>query len=195
MFSVFIHLASQSPRRAELLRQLGVSFEVLTVNVDETVHAGELPADCALRLARAKADAAARTLVGKITQPILAADTLVVVDGMILGKPRDREDALAMLGRLAGRSHQVLSAVALWTPEGVLEALSISEVRFRDIAPAEAEAYWNTGEPADKAGGYAIQGRGAIFITQLAGSYSGVMGLPLFETAKLLRQAGLEVLG
>lgn len=99
-----------------------------------------------------------------------------------------------MLARLAGRSHQVLSAVALWTADGLLEALSTSEVRFRDLAPAEAEAYWDTGEPADKAGGYAIQGLGAVFITGLVGSYSGVMGLPLFETAELLRQAGLEIM-
>lgn len=190
----FVYLASRSPRRAELLQQLGLSFEIVVEPVDERILADESPQRYVRRVAHDKAMAAVPKLASRPPAPLIAADTAVVVDGMILGKPRDREDALAMLGRLAGRSHQVLSAVALWTPKGVLEALSISEVRFRDIAPDEAEAYWNTGEPADKAGGYAIQGRGAIFIAQLTGSYSGVMGLPLFETAELLRQAGLEVL-
>ena len=124
----------------------------------------------------------------------LAADTSVAVDGVILGKPVDPEAGLAMLAQLSGRSHQVLSAVALRLPAGLRQALSVSRVTFRAIAPAEARAYWDTGEPAGKAGGYAIQGRGALFIERLEGSYSGVMGLPLYETAQLLAQAGLQIL-
>ncbi|MGH8373235.1 MAG: Maf family protein [Gammaproteobacteria bacterium] len=194
MSSDLVYLASQSPRRAELLRQLGLSFEIVTAPVDERVLPGESPEQYVRRVAHDKAQSALLKLSKRRQAPILAADTAVVAGEVILGKPRDREEGLAMLARLAGHSHQVLSAVALWTPNGILEALSISEVRFRDIAPAEAEAYWNTGEPADKAGGYAIQGLGAVFIMQLTGSYSGVMGLPLYETTELLRQAGLEVM-
>ncbi|HET7396317.1 MAG TPA: nucleoside triphosphate pyrophosphatase [Gammaproteobacteria bacterium] len=194
MKNSFIYLASQSPRRAELLRQLGLDFEIVTAPVDENVRPAESPEHYVRRVAHDKAMAAVRTFGGSPPAPLLAADTSVVVGNRILGKPHDRGEGLAMLARLAGRSHQVLSAVALWTADGLLEALSTSEVRFRDLAPAEAEAYWDTGEPADKAGGYAIQGLGAVFITGLVGSYSGVMGLPLFETAELLRQAGLEIM-
>lgn len=190
----FVYLASRSPRRAELLRQLGVGFRVVSAPVDEAVLADESPQHYVQRLARAKAEAALPAVAGESQAPLLAADTAVVVDDTILGKPQNREHGLAMLARLAGRSHRVLSAVALWTPAGLREALSTSEVRFRAIARAEAEAYWDTGEPADKAGGYAIQGYAAVFIEWLQGSYSGVMGLPLYETAKLLRQAGLEVM-
>ncbi|MBT8144369.1 MAG: Maf family protein, partial [Gammaproteobacteria bacterium] len=127
--------------------------------------------------------------------PILAADTVVVIDDCPLGKPRDREHGLDMLGRLSGRSHQVMTAVATRTSGGERLMLNTTEVRFREIAPAERAAYWDTGEPSDKAGGYAIQGRAAVFIEHIAGSYSGVMGLPLFETAQLLREAGVPVLG
>jgi len=146
------------------------------------------------RVARDKAEAAARVLTDKLSAPIVAADTSVVLAGEVLGKPRDRADGLAMLARLSGRTHQVLSAVAVRTAAGMQEALSLSEVRFRKIAPHEAEAYWRTGEPLDKAGGYAIQGHAAIFVEHLAGSYSGVMGLPLFETAELLHDAGVSLL-
>jgi septum formation protein len=125
----------------------------------------------------------------------VAADTAVVLDGRILGKPADRQDALALLGQLSGRTHEVLTAVALRTANGVQSRISRSEVTFRSIAAREAEAYWETGEPSDKAGAYAIQGLGAIFIADLRGSYSGVMGLPLFETAELLCNAGLVALG
>jgi nucleoside triphosphate pyrophosphatase len=189
-----IYLASQSPRRAELLRQLGVSFQLVSVNVDETVCSGEGPAACAQRLAEAKAQSALLSLDNGITQPILAADTLVCVDGIRLGKPADRAEGLAMLARLSGRSHEVLSAVTLWHDGVMHSALNVSTVKFRAITTEEAVNYWQTGEPGDKAGGYAIQGRGALFIERLEGSYSGVMGLPLFETAALLRAAGIRIL-
>ena len=188
-----LYLASASPRRRELLAQLGLVCEVVPADVDETQLSGEAPADYVVRLARLKAETAAARL-GQPAKPVLGADTAVVVEGEVLGKPHDREQGLAMLARLAGRQHEVLSAVALWSPRGITSALSLSRVRFRDIPAAEARAYWDTGEPADKAGGYAIQGRGAVFATELQGSYSGVMGLPLYETAELLRAAGVEVL-
>ncbi len=193
MHEQFIYLASQSPRRLELLRQLGLRFQAVKVGVDESVRTGEAPAACARRLAATKAEAALRILGSGIREPVLAADTLVTVDGAILGKPADRAEGLDMLMRLSGRSHQVLSAIALWRGGAMHTALSVSEVRFRVIAPEEAAHYWQSGEPADKAGGYAIQGRGAQFIERLEGSYSGVMGLPLYETAQLLRQAGFWI--
>ena len=185
-----IVLASQSPRRRALLDQIGVAHEALPVDVDETAHPGEAPAEYVLRLALAKARA------GRTLRPhrlVLGADTAVVVDDAILGKPADRADALAMLARLSGREHRVLTAVAL--VGGREESrLSVSHVRFRRIGDVEAQAYWATGEPADKAGGYAVQGIGAVFVEQLTGSYSGVMGLPLYETAELLRRAGIDPL-
>ena len=182
-------LASASPRRRELLAQIGVPHEVRAADVDERLLEGEAPAAGALRLAAAKARAVQAAL--GTGRPVLGADTIVVLDGVTLGKPRDREDALAMLARLSGRTHRVLSAVALATAQGVAQRLSDSAVRLRALTPAECVAYWETGEPADKAGAYAIQGRGAVFIAALEGSYSGVMGLPLFETAELLAAAGI----
>ncbi len=189
-----IYLASQSPRRVELLRQLGVRFEVVNAAVDESVQHAESPDQYVLRVARAKVEAALVVLGGKANRPLLAVDTAVTLDGHILGKPRDRADGLAMLARLSGRTHQILSALALWTPDGVRQALSTSTVTFRAITPKEAVVYWDSGEPADKAGSYAIQGRGAVFIERLEGSYSGVMGLPLYEMAQLLMQAGIRIL-
>jgi nucleoside triphosphate pyrophosphatase len=189
-----IYMASQSPRRAELLRQLGVRFQVVTVHVDETAGSSEEPAACVQRLAEAKAHAALNSLGSGITQPILAADTLVSIDGTILGKPADRSEALTMLARLSDRWHQVLSAVTLWYDGVTHGALSVSAVKFRAITAEEAINYWQSGEPMDKAGGYAIQGRAALFVERIEGSYSGVMGLPLFETAALLRAAGLRIL-
>lgn len=187
------YLASASPRRRQLLEQLGLRFEVVVADVDETPKAGELPADYVLRVARAKATAVAERL-GHPRLPVLAADTAVVLEGVILGKPKDREDGLQMLARLAGRTHQVSSAVALWDGGGVKTVLSESRARFRAIDAVEAAAYWDSGEPRDKAGGYGIQGLGAVFVEHLEGSYSGVMGLPLAETAALLKQAGIGVL-
>jgi septum formation protein len=182
-------LASASPRRRELLSQIGVSHMVAGADIDEAVFPGEAPREYVTRLAREKALAIRRA--GQ-QLPVLAADTTVVVDGNIFGKPRDQAHAVYMLGALAGRTHEVLTAVALADSRGVSERLSSSAVKFREITPAECVAYWETGEPRDKAGGYAIQGLGAVFVESLNGSYSGVMGLPLFETGELLRAAGIE---
>lgn len=181
-------LASASPRRRELLQQLGVPHEVLAVDIDETALPGEPALTLVTRLARTKAlEGLRRDRSGK---PVLGSDTVVVVDQVVFGKPADREDALRMLAALGGRTHVVLTAVALATaPAKVSEAVSQTTVRMRSIEPAEAAAYWDTGEPEGKAGGYAIQGLGAAFIEHISGSYSGVMGLPLYETARLLQAA------
>jgi len=183
-------LGSVSPRRRELLEQIGVTHLVSAADIDETVRPGEAPADYVVRMACAKARAV-RERGSEL--PVLAADTIVVIDGLILGKPRDRADCVAMLGRLSGRTHQVLTAVALASAAGVAFRVSASEVRFRTVTPAECAAYWESGEPRDKAGGYAIQGRGALFIEHLSGSFSGVMGLPLYETGELLTAAGIAL--
>lgn len=188
-----IYLASLSPRRSELLDQIGVDHEIVHIDVDETPLAGEVPAEYVIRLALAKARAGYTAIEGKTSMPVLAADTAVVLDDQIMGKPTDRDDALEMMARLSGRSHKVLTGIAL---VGAHEEsrLSVSKVTFRTVFPAEALNYWNSGEPADKAGGYGIQGLGALFISRLEGSFSGVMGLPLFETAELLRSAGVGLL-
>src|SRR3984893_5321080 len=191
----FVYLASGSPRRAKLLQQIGVSFRVVGMAVDEAVLPDEGPSAYVTRLAAAKAAAGWERSRDAHQVPVLAADTAVVLDGKILGKPADGQDAEGMLRLLSGRTHEVLTAIALRTANGLQSRISRSEVTFRRIAAAEARAYWETGEPSDKAGAYAIQGRGAIFIADLRGSYSGVMGLPLFETAELLREAGLVPLG
>jgi septum formation protein len=188
----FVYLASGSPRRRELLQQIGVSFRVLGTVVDEAVRMAETPRTYVLRLAAAKADAGWEKSRDAADVPVLAADTAVVLDGKILGKPADRQDAEEMLRQLSGRTHEVLTAIALRTAGGVQSRISRSEVTFRAIAAGEAQAYWETGEPHDKAGAYAIQGRAAIFVADLRGSYSGVMGLPLFETAELLAKAGVS---
>jgi nucleoside triphosphate pyrophosphatase len=188
--AIDIHLASQSPRRRELLAQIGIRHDLIAVSVDETPLAGEAPAEYVLRLALAKARVGHRL---RPDRPVLGADTAVVQDDRILGKPLDREDAAAMLALLSGREHLVLTAVAL-VAEREETRLSVSHVRFRPIAEAEAAAYWETGEPADKAGGYAVQGLGALFVESISGSYSGVMGLPLFETGELLRRVGIDAL-
>lgn len=193
-------LGSASPRRSGLLRQIGVPHCVQAVDLDESVRAGETPADYVLRLAKAKARAvqAARAAAGAPALPVLGADTTVAIDGLVLGKPRDAAELAAMLARLGGRGHEVHSAVALATVDAhgaptVAARASCTRVRFRPITPAEAAAYWATGEPRDKAGGYGIQGFGAVFVESIEGSYSGVVGLPLAETAALLRGAGLPV--
>lgn len=190
--STFIYLASASPRRRELLRQIGVVYRLLRIEIDETPLAGESPDDYVVRLALAKAQAGCAALGRRQPAPVLGADTAVVVDDAILGKPRDREEGLAMLARLSGREHQVLSAVALATPTRNAVKVQESGVRFRPLTLAECAAYWDSGEPRDKAGSYGIQGQAAAFIADLRGSYSGVMGLPLFETAELLREFGLS---
>ncbi|MGD8207413.1 MAG: nucleoside triphosphate pyrophosphatase [Thiohalocapsa sp.] len=197
-------LASRSPRRRELLAQLGLSPAMVSAEVDEDPLPGEAPADYVLRLALAKTQSGRRNAMDSASTgtldargrplPVLAADTAVVCDGLILGKPIGADDALAMLRRLSGREHEVLTGVAL-IGEREQTALSRTLVRFRPIEAAEAEAYWASGEPRDKAGAYAIQGLGALFVQALQGSYSGVVGLPLFETAALLAQEGIHALG
>jgi septum formation protein len=179
-------LASASPRRRELLWQIGVAHRIAVADIDETPRGAEAAADCVRRLALAKAQK-----VWASGLPVLGADTAVVLDSELLGKPRDRLSALAMLGRLSGRSHRVLTAVALVDGRGSQVRLSESEVEFRGLEAEECARYWDSGEPRDKAGGYAIQGLGAVFVRRITGSYSGVMGLPLFETAALLDAAGV----
>ncbi len=183
-------LASGSPRRRELLLQIGVPHSVSVPGIPEERAAGEAVEDCVRRLALAKARAVhGAGAAGGL--PALGADTAVVLGDQMLGKPVHRDEGLAMLARLAGATHRVLTAVALVHDGGEAVHLSESSVRFRPIAPPEAEAYWDSGEPRDKAGGYAVQGFGAVFIDRLEGSYSGVMGLPLYETAALLDAAGV----
>ena len=181
-----ILLASASPRRAALLRQVGIAHAVRPVDVDESVRAGEAPAAYVLRLAEAKAAALWRQLAPGERRPVLAADTTVALEGEIFGKPATLAEARAMLGRLSGRTHAVHTAIALLHAQGSAARVSSSTVTFRELTPAEIDWYWHTGEPADKAGGYAVQGRAAAFISHIAGSYSGIMGLPLFETWELL---------
>lgn len=187
-----IHLASQSPRRRELLAQIGVKFDVINPRVDESPLAEEAPADLVRRLAIDKARAGWRLC--NDDRPALAADTIVVIDDKVLGKPADKTAALGMLGCLSGRRHEVMTAVTMATGKREVSRLSRSHVSFRHLQPAEMEAYWATGEPEDKAGGYAIQGMAALFVDYLEGSYSGVMGLPLYETAELLEEFGISVL-
>jgi septum formation protein len=193
MATDFVYLASASPRRRQLLAQIGVPFQVLSVDVDESIGAGEAPERYVLRVAEAKAVAglAHRAAARRPEGPVLGADTAVVAAGAILGKPADCADAERMLGLLSAGTHEVLTAVALAIDGAVLSRLSRSEVTFREITREEARDYWNTGESRDKAGGYAIQGYGAVFVCALRGSYSGVMGLPLYETAQMLRSAGV----
>lgn len=184
-----IILASGSPRRSELLAQIGLQFIVSPTAIDETVHSGEAPADYVRRMATEKAQAGYRRTAdngsaGRVV--VIGADTAVVVDSRILGKPRDQADAAQMLKLLSGRSHKVLSAVAVIDEQHLEERCSETAVSFRELSDAEIDAYWHTGEPADKAGAYAIQGLGALFIKEIRGSYTGVVGLPLYETAELL---------
>jgi septum formation protein len=184
-----LHLASSSPRRQEILRALGVEFTVQGVDVEEFRLPHEPADQMVLRLATAKA-VAARVDDQRF---VIGSDTAVVVDDDVLGKPRDREDALAMLLRLSGRRHSVLTGVALRANDRVRTALSSTSVQFRDISRDEALAYWQSGEPCDKAGAYAIQGRGGAFVMGINGSYSGVVGLPVFETLQLLHDEGISI--
>ena len=186
-----IVLASSSPRRTALLQQIGIAHRVVPAQIDERRYAGESVEACVRRLAEQKA----RYVQGLIaaTEPVLGADTAVVLDEQMLGKPVDRTEGLSMLERLSGRTHAVLSAVAVAAGAALYTALSRTEVRFRTLTLAERQAYWDSGEPCDKAGAYAIQGLGALFIEELRGSYSGVMGLPLFETAGLLARVGVPL--
>ena len=188
-----IYLASSSPRRRELLDQIGLRYEVLSVDVPEVRKSGEPAEDFVVRLALEKARAAWLALQGRPKLPVLGADTVVVLDGEIMGKPSGRDAALAMLARLSGRQHQVYTGVALVARREAVR-LNVTQVRFREIGTLERVAYCNTGEPMDKAGAYGIQGRAAVFVAHLAGSFSAVVGLPLFETAELLRDFGIPIL-
>lgn len=187
-----LHLASASPRRREILAAIGVAHTWEGVDVDETPLPGEPAGALATRLALAKARAGRQTHTSEPV--ILGADTVVELDGASFGKAGSEEEALFMLSRLSGKVHRVFTAVTLDTRVGELTAVSRTEVRMRAIAPDEALDYWRSGEPRGKAGAYAIQGIGGIFIEALSGSYSGVVGLPVFETASLLRQAGFDLL-
>lgn len=187
-----IILASASPRRKELLNQIKVTPVIHPVDLDETPLPDEKPLAYVQRLAAEKsALCAAATLSTNL--PVLAADTAVVMDGFIMGKPKNREGGLTMLMRLSGRTHQVYTAISLRGKQH-WEAVSITEVTFRKLTKVEIEAYWQTGEPADKAGCYAIQGLGGLFVESINGSFSGVVGLPLFETAGLLAKQGIDLL-
>ena len=187
----FIYLASASPRRAELLSQLGVPFRCVPADLDESMLPGEAPAAYVLRTAIAKAEAVKAGAAAAEPAPVLGADTIVVCDGKVLGKPADEAAAMSMLAQLSGRTHEVLSAVVLCSDGEPSTRLCGSKVRFRATTTAERAAYCATAEPFDKAGAYGIQGYAAAFIEHLEGSYSGVMGLPLFETSQLLAGFGV----
>ena len=191
MTTGFIYLASASPRRSALLAQIGVPFRVLAAEIAEETLPGEEAAAYVERIALAKADAGWERVQGSAPAPVLAADTVVVLDGELFAKPASEPEALAMLARLSGRTHSVLTAVALRWQEVREARVTTSEVRFRATTPDERLAYCRSGEPYDKAGGYAIQGQAAVFVEHLSGSYSSVMGLPLCETQALLRQFAL----
>ncbi len=192
-----LYLASQSPRRGELLTQIGVSFSVLSVDIDETAKHNEIAEDYVIRLAKEKAVAGWNAAKQK-TKPVLGSDTAVVINGEILGKPENNADAKRMLNLLSGKTHQVMTAVALAVPSKNPQqpelscVISVSDVTFKLLLDSEIERYVGSGEGDDKAGSYAIQGLAAAFITHLSGSYSGVMGLPLYETAELLNKAGIS---
>jgi len=183
-----IYLASASPRRAELLQQIGIEFESLVADIDETILPGEAVTHFVQRLAIEKGRQATRILAdtARPVRPILSADTVVALGGHILGKPADRDDAARMLRQLSGHVHEVYTAVSLWDGQRIQNRLSHSRVSFAALSDEQIAWYCDTGEPLDKAGAYAIQGRAALFIENLEGSYSGVMGLPLFETGELL---------
>jgi septum formation protein len=188
-----IWLASASPRRSALLSQIGVAHSVRPVDIDESQRPGELPVDYVRRLAIAKAEALWSRLHETERAPVLGSDTTVALGNDVLGKPRDREDALRMLRRLSARTHQVYTAVAVRHAQGCDCRVSVSDVSMRALREEEIAAYWESGEPVDKAGAYGIQGLAAVFIERISGSYSGIVGLPLFETGELLRMAGWNI--
>lgn len=188
-----IYLASSSPRRQELLHQMGVSFTVIPQFVEEEHKPNESPEDFVKRLALEKAcDGYARQ--SQCAWPVLGSDTAVVLGKDILGKPENKEQAIKMLLNLSGQTHQVMTAVALKTEQQSQVSLSVSDVSFTTLNREICEQYWQTGEPKDKAGSYAIQGKGALFINHINGSYSGVMGLPIYETSLLLKKFGIHIL-
>lgn len=184
-------LASASPRRTEILQQIGVRHQIKPADIDETPRSNESPVDYVQRMAFEKAKHI--IALNMETVPVLGADTCVVCDDKIFGKPAHKDQALEMLAVLSGRSHQVLTAVAMGNSERCLLSMSITEVIFRQITMQERQRYWATGEPKDKAGSYAIQGYGAVFIEAIKGSYSGVVGLPIEETSALLHSFGVPI--
>jgi septum formation protein len=186
-----LHLASSSERRRNILEALGLRFTWAGEDLDESAQGAESAQDLALRLALAKAQAARNSRSDATV--ILGADTIVTLDGKPMGKPRSEEHALGMLADLSGRTHEVVTAVAVNSGGEAMAELATTEVRFRRITAAEAKAYWRSGEPLGKAGAYAIQGRGGVFVHSINGSYSGVVGLPVFETAVLLKHVGIDV--
>jgi septum formation protein len=186
-----LYLASGSPRRRELLTQIGVAFTAISADIDETPLAEESPSAYVERLARGKAEAGRRSVVSAEQFCVLGADTAVVLDGKILGKPVDEADACAMLMMLSGKEHEVLTAIAVLEGERCESRVVRSRVRFRPISREEAGAYWASGEPRDKAGGYGIQGLGGVFVAGLNGSYSAVVGLPVCETCEVLGHFGI----
>ncbi|QYF91780.1 Maf family nucleotide pyrophosphatase [Massilia sp. PAMC28688] len=198
-----IYLASKSPRRRELLRQIGVDFELLMLrndtprgpDVTETILPGESAIDYVARVALEKSAFAWSIVQNRRlpVRPVLSADTTVTIDGEILGKPASREEAVAMLERLSGRTHEVLTSIAVQHTNMTEQLTQVSQVRFATLSAASIKAYCATQEPYDKAGGYGIQGLAALFVEHIEGSHSGIMGLPLYETAKLLRQAGIPL--
>ena len=204
MSAPVVYLASKSPRREELLRQLGVEFTVIRVreapgrdrDVEEGARDAEPPLHYVERIARTKAAVGWQRILqrGLVPRPVLGADTEVVLDGVIFGKPKDAAAAKRMLAQLSRRTHQVLTAVALSWDQQIVAEISSSAVTFRELLPDEIDRYVATGEPFDKAGAYAVQGRAASFVSRIEGSYSGVMGLPLYETAQALASLGFPVL-
>ncbi len=199
--SAFVYLASQSPRRRQLLDQLGLRHELLLADADEdaealeAIHAGEAPGAYVVRVTQLKLDAALqrRTRRGLAPAPVICADTTVALGRHILGKPADADEACRMLAELSGRTHRVLTAVAIGTATRRQDALSISRVTFAALSSRQIRAYAASGEPLGKAGAYGVQGSAAAFISRISGSYSGIMGLPLFETARLLRDSGFAL--
>ena len=200
MSGLQIYLASQSPRRRTLIEQLGISYRTISVEVDERPQAGELPAGFVSRLACEKAQAA-WLLVSEQGIPVVGADTCIVLDGEIVGKPADQQHGIELLKRYSGNTHQVLTGVAVVGHAGGLNGepvvqqvcVNTSLVTFRVITDRECEQYWQSGEPEGKAGGYAIQGKAAAFIEKIEGSYSGIMGLPLFEFSELISEFGIQL--
>ena len=191
MTPVTLYLASASPRRKEILDQLGIDYKLLPQNIDETRITGEIPEDHVCRLARTKAESALLELDTNIEAACLGSDTTVVLKGDVFEKPVDEADAQRILTCLSGKTHQVLTAVALATSDLTQVLLSASKVTFKDLTDEEINKYWLTGEPADKAGAYGIQGLGGIFVKDIKGSYSGIMGLPILETVALLSTIGI----
>ena len=191
-----IYLASRSPRRRQLLKQIGVNFEMRPVSIDETLEKGEAPADYVCRMARAKAELGWLKLIQRRLplRPLLAADTVVVFRGKIIGKPDSLAHGRKMLSTLSGQTHKVLTAVAVVAKDKIQESLSTTTIRFRDISQSEITSYLNGTESHDRAGSYAMQGRAAIFIIKISGSYSGALGLPIFETAQLLEKFNIKIL-